>query len=100
MMYKLVLGEIVSTIQTTKGSNVETIKAIQNVAFTIWDIGDGSYMRELWVHWMQNSGGACLPVQPDQHTDGVSSPATRNVHDLRLGMVDNPVHRAPVDNIE
>ena len=37
ILYKLKLGEIVTTIPTI-GFNVETIQ-MQNIAFTVWDLG-------------------------------------------------------------
>lgn len=52
-MYKLKLGEIVTTIPTI-GFNVETV-AYKNIQFTIWDVGAQHHIRQLWKHYFQNT---------------------------------------------
>jgi ADP-ribosylation factor protein 1 len=53
LLYKLKLGEIVTTIPTI-GFNVESIE-YKNYKFTLWDIGGGDKMRMLWRHYYQNT---------------------------------------------
>ncbi|CCA74913.1 probable ADP-ribosylation factor [Serendipita indica DSM 11827] len=48
ILYKLKLGEIVTTIPTI-GFNVETV-AYKNIQFTIWDVGAQHHIRQLWKH--------------------------------------------------
>ena len=49
ILYKLKLGEVVTTIPTI-GFNVETIEH-KNVAFTAWDVGGRCKMRPLYRHY-------------------------------------------------
>ena len=49
-LYKLKLGELVSTIPTI-GFNVETVPYYFN--FTIWDVGGNMY--KLWKHYFLNT---------------------------------------------
>eukprot|EP00929_Paragymnodinium_shiwhaense_P083514 TRINITY_DN44554_c0_g1_i5.p1 TRINITY_DN44554_c0_g1~~TRINITY_DN44554_c0_g1_i5.p1 ORF type:complete len:403 (+),score=56.67 TRINITY_DN44554_c0_g1_i5:77-1285(+) len=53
LLYKLKLGEIVTTIPTI-GFNVETVE-YKDVAFTIWDVGGGDKIRPLWRHYFQKT---------------------------------------------
>lgn len=53
ILYKLKLGEIVTTIPTI-GFNVETV-SYKNVNFTIWDVGGCDKIRPLWKHYYQNT---------------------------------------------
>lgn len=53
MLYKLKLGEIVTTIPTI-GFNVETVD-IASVQLTIWDVGGCDKIRPLWRHYYQNT---------------------------------------------
>jgi len=50
-LYKLKLGEIVTTIPTI-GFNVETV-AYKNVSLTVWDVGGRDKIRPLWRHYYQ-----------------------------------------------
>ena len=70
ILYKLKLGEIVTTIptigksqliinQTIKinnlsclGFNVETVE-YKNISFTVWDVGGQDKIRPLWRHYFQ-----------------------------------------------
>lgn len=75
ILYKLKLGEIVTTIPTigkwkliaslskgfiTKylfnliGFNVETVE-YKNISFTVWDVGGQDKIRPLWRHYFQNT---------------------------------------------
>ncbi|XP_057595454.1 ADP-ribosylation factor 1-like isoform X1 [Hippopotamus amphibius kiboko] len=52
ILYKLKLGEIVTTIPTL-GFNVEH----KNNSFTVWDVGGQDKIRPLWCHYFQNTQG-------------------------------------------
>ena len=67
ILYKLKLGEIVTTIPTigkltnsflrwsnAKGFNVETVE-YKNISFTVWDVGGQDKIRPLWRHYYQNT---------------------------------------------
>uniref|UniRef100_A0A8C5NXH0 ADP-ribosylation factor n=1 Tax=Jaculus jaculus TaxID=51337 RepID=A0A8C5NXH0_JACJA len=47
ILYKLKLGEIVTTIPTI-GFNVETVE-YKNISFTVWDVGGQDKIRPLWA---------------------------------------------------
>uniref|UniRef100_A0A8C9RGJ5 ARF GTPase 5 n=1 Tax=Scleropages formosus TaxID=113540 RepID=A0A8C9RGJ5_SCLFO len=53
ILYKLKLGEIVTTIPTI-GFNVETVE-YKNICFTVWDVGGQDRIRVLWRHYFQNT---------------------------------------------
>ncbi|XP_030115427.3 ADP-ribosylation factor 3 isoform X1 [Taeniopygia guttata] len=61
ILYKLKLGEIVTTIPTI-GFNVETVE-YKNISFTVWDVGGQDKIRPLWRHYFQNTQGRCLRGQ-------------------------------------
>lgn len=63
ILYKLKIGEIVTTIPTI-GFNVETIK-YKNINFTCWDVGGGYKLRELWRQQRQGMDGVIFVV--DSH---------------------------------
>ena len=68
ILYKLKLGEIVTTIPTIgkynasdilyllvmfySGFNVETVE-YKNICFTVWDVGGQDKIRPLWRHYFQ-----------------------------------------------
>ena len=83
ILYKLKLGEIVTTIPTIGkplclkcprfvsiddpsfiwffffvflGFNVETVE-YKNISFTVWDVGGQDKIRPLWRHYFQNTQG-------------------------------------------
>lgn len=60
ILYKLKLGEIVTTIPTI-GFNVETVE-YKNICFTVWDVGGQSKIRPLWRHYFQNTQGLIFVV--------------------------------------
>ncbi len=60
ILYKLKLGEVVSTIPTI-GFNVENV-SYKNVNFTVWDIGGQDKIRSLWFHYFQGSQGLIYVV--------------------------------------
>ena len=53
ILYKIVLGEVVTTIPTI-GFNVETID-YRGKNFTVWDVGGCDKIRPLWRHYFQNT---------------------------------------------
>ncbi|KAJ4892509.1 ADP-ribosylation factor 1 [Raphanus sativus] len=58
ILYKLKLGEIVTTIPTI-GFNVETVE-YKNISFTVWDVG-GQDKVQCW-HYFQNTQGLIFVV--------------------------------------
>jgi len=60
ILYKLKLGEIVTTIPTI-GFNVETVE-YKNISFTVWDVGGQDKIRPLWRHYYQNTQGVIFVV--------------------------------------
>lgn len=60
ILYKLKLGEIVTTIPTI-GFNVETVE-YKNICFTVWDVGGQYKIRPLWRHYFQNTQGLIFVV--------------------------------------
>src|SRR3982751_4444907 len=76
VLYKLKLGEIVTTIQTicifffffikqiylmNLGFNVETVQ-YKNINCTVWDVGGQDKIRPLWRHYFQNTQGLIFVV--------------------------------------
>ncbi|MBN3274667.1 ARF1 factor, partial [Polyodon spathula] len=76
ILYKLKLGEIVTTIPTIaftfsetffffftsfEGFNVETVE-YKNISFTVWDVGGQDKIRPLWRHYFQNTQGLIFVV--------------------------------------
>eukprot|EP01090_Pellita_catalonica_P020639 TRINITY_DN7472_c0_g1_i2.p1 TRINITY_DN7472_c0_g1~~TRINITY_DN7472_c0_g1_i2.p1 ORF type:complete len:397 (-),score=89.48 TRINITY_DN7472_c0_g1_i2:28-1218(-) len=53
ILYKLKLGEVVTTIPTI-GFNCESVE-YKGVDFTFWDIGGQEKIRPLWRHYLQNT---------------------------------------------
>lgn len=60
ILYKLKLGEIVTTIPTI-GFNVETVE-YKNISFTVWDVGGQDKIRPLWRYYFQNTQGIIFVV--------------------------------------
>jgi len=60
ILYKLKLGEVVTTIPTI-GFNVETVE-YKNISFTVWDVGGQDKIRPLWRHYFQNTQGIIFVV--------------------------------------
>ncbi|CAG5126410.1 unnamed protein product [Candidula unifasciata] len=60
ILYKLKLGEIVTTIPTI-GFNVESVE-YKNINFTVWDVGGQDKIRPLWRHYFQNTQGLIFVV--------------------------------------
>merc|ERR1712021_269155 len=60
ILYKLKLGEVVTTIPTI-GFNVETVE-YKNINFTVWDVGGQDKIRKLWRYYYQNTQGLIFVV--------------------------------------
>merc|ERR1719169_175712 len=60
VLYKLKLGEVVTTIPTI-GFNVEEVE-YKNISFTVWDIGGQDKIRKLWRYYYQGTNGAIFVV--------------------------------------
>lgn len=60
ILYKLKLGEVVTTIPTI-GFNVETVE-YKNISFTVWDVGGQDKIRTLWRHYYQNTQGLIFVI--------------------------------------
>ena len=85
ILYKLKLGEIVTTIPTigrkpwfenmiikfkfNSGFNVETVE-YKNISFTVWDVGGQDKIRPLWRHYYQNT--QVRPFVDDLYTFEIS----------------------------
>ena len=60
ILYKLKLGEVVTTIPTI-GFNVETIE-YKNISFASWDIGGEDKIRLFWKPYYQNTQGIIFVI--------------------------------------
>ncbi|OQV21889.1 ADP-ribosylation factor 1 [Hypsibius exemplaris] len=60
ILYKLKLGEIVTTIPTI-GFNVETVQ-YKNLTFTVWDVGGQGVLRKLWQHYYASAKAVIFVV--------------------------------------
>uniref|UniRef100_A0A7S4P6Z4 ADP-ribosylation factor n=1 Tax=Paramoeba aestuarina TaxID=180227 RepID=A0A7S4P6Z4_9EUKA len=60
ILYKLKLGEIVTTVPTI-GMNVETVE-YKNINFTVWDVGGRCNLRALWRHYYQDTRAVIFVV--------------------------------------
>ena len=60
ILYKLKLGEVVTTIPTI-GFNVEQVD-YKNISFTVWDVGGQDKIRPLWRHYYQTTEGLIFVV--------------------------------------
>lgn len=81
ILYKLKLGEIVTTIPTI-GFNVETVE-YKNISFTVWDVGGQDKIRPLWRHYFQNTQGepeiANAAILPSHLLQALSSWSTATI---------------------
>eukprot|EP01012_Entosiphon_sulcatum_P062043 TRINITY_DN8814_c0_g1_i2.p1 TRINITY_DN8814_c0_g1~~TRINITY_DN8814_c0_g1_i2.p1 ORF type:complete len:350 (+),score=48.71 TRINITY_DN8814_c0_g1_i2:162-1211(+) len=60
MMYKLKLGDVITTIPTI-GFNIESVQ-YKNVHFTVWDVGGRDRIRALWRHYYVGISGIIFVV--------------------------------------
>merc|ERR1711966_519210 len=59
-LYKLKLGEVVTSIPTV-GFNVETVE-YKNINFTVWDVGGQDKIRKLWRYNFEGTQGLVFVV--------------------------------------
>lgn len=78
ILYKLKLGEIVTTIPTI-GFNVETVE-YKNISFTVWDVGGQDKIRTLWRHYYQNTEGLIFVI--DSNDSGRFEDARQELHKM------------------
>ncbi|XKL65795.1 hypothetical protein PGB90_009215 [Kerria lacca] len=78
ILYKLKLGEIVTTIPTI-GFNVESVE-YKNICFTVWDVGGQDKIRPLWRHYFQNTQGLIFVVDSNDR-DRISE-AEKELHNM------------------
>merc|ERR1712137_105166 len=73
ILYKLKLGEIVTTIPTI-GFNVENVE-YKNINFTVWDVGGQDKIRPLWRHYYQNTQAIIFVVDSSdkERIDGINN---------------------------
>lgn len=76
ILYKLKLGEIVTTIPTI-GFNVETV-TYKNILFTIWDVGGQDKIRPLWKHYYAGTN-ALIYVLDSADSERIGE-ATQELH--------------------
>ena len=60
ILYKLKLGEVVTTIPTI-GFNVETVEH-NNINFTVWDVGYRDKVKPLWRHYYESTDAVIFVV--------------------------------------
>uniref|UniRef100_A0A8C2DE19 Uncharacterized protein n=1 Tax=Cyprinus carpio TaxID=7962 RepID=A0A8C2DE19_CYPCA len=65
VLYKLKLGEVVTTIPTI-GFNVEKVD-YKNISFAVWDAGGQTKIRDLWKHYYQDTEGLIFVVDSSDH---------------------------------
>merc|ERR1712050_528705 len=65
ILYKLKLGEVVTTIPTI-GFNVKSVE-YKNINFTVWDIGGQDKIRPLWRHYYTGTNGLIYVVDSNDH---------------------------------
>ncbi|KAK2106528.1 Arf GTPase arf1 [Saguinus oedipus] len=68
ILYKLKLGEIVTTIPTI-GFNVESVE-YKNISFTVWDVGGQDKIQPLRHHYFQNTQGLIFVVDSNDREQG------------------------------
>ncbi|XP_056404797.1 uncharacterized protein LOC130296823 [Hyla sarda] len=66
ILYKLTMHETVTTIPTI-GFNVETVEPVGNVIFTLYDLGGGDKIKDLWhVYCNNNTDGVIFVVDSSE----------------------------------
>ena len=61
ILYRLKMGQGVTTTTPTVGFNVESVE-YKNISFTVWDVGGQDKIRPLWRHYYQNTQGVIFVV--------------------------------------
>lgn len=88
ILYKLKLGEIVTTIPTI-GFNVETVE-YKNISFTVWDVGGQNKIRRLWSYYFQNTQGLIYVVDSnDRDRLGEAAEELKNMASFFLSILHN-----------
>jgi len=84
ILYKLKLGEVVTTIPTI-GFNVETVE-YKNINFTVWDVGGQDKIRPLWRHYFTNTQGLIFVVDSNdkERIEEAASELTKMVNEDEL----------------
>eukprot|EP01084_Bolivina_argentea_P041962 77464_1 len=88
ILYKLKLGEIVSTIPTI-GFNVETLE-YKNLKFTVFDVGGQDKIRALWKHYYDQANAIIFVVDSadvnriDQNADSAKAELNRVISERQL----------------
>merc|ERR1712083_196989 len=83
ILYKLKLGEVVTTIPTI-GFNVETVE-YKNINFTVWEVGGQEKLRPLWRYYYQNVDGIIFVVDSNDrermdNSNGYDDNAKEELH--------------------
>merc|ERR1711978_31595 len=96
ILYKLKLGEIVTTIPTI-GFNVETVE-YKNISFTVWDVGGQDKIRPLWRHYYQNTQGIIFVVDSNdrERTDDSSGSDNSAKEELHRMLAEDELRDAVV----
>merc|ERR1711934_591956 len=81
ILYKLKLGEVVTTIPTV-GFNVEQVE-YKNINFTAWDVGGQDKIRKLWRYYYQNTQGLIFVVDSSDRDriEDVREELTKMLHE-------------------
>lgn len=80
ILYKLMLGEVVTTVPTI-GFNVETVE-YKNINFTVWDVGGQDSIRPLWRHYYQNTDAIIFVIDSaDRDVERIEN-AREELHNL------------------
>eukprot|EP00339_Tiarina_fusa_P018758 CAMPEP_0117054346 /NCGR_PEP_ID=MMETSP0472-20121206/37668_1 /TAXON_ID=693140 ORGANISM="Tiarina fusus, Strain LIS" /NCGR_SAMPLE_ID=MMETSP0472 /ASSEMBLY_ACC=CAM_ASM_000603 /LENGTH=188 /DNA_ID=CAMNT_0004769907 /DNA_START=46 /DNA_END=609 /DNA_ORIENTATION=- len=89
ILYKLKLGEIVTTIPTI-GFNVENVR-YKNFGMTAWDVGGEDKIRPLWRHYYQNTTHLIFVI--DSNDRGRIRDAK---HELHLTLEEEQLEKIPL----
>ncbi|GKT23306.1 ADP-ribosylation factor 2 [Aduncisulcus paluster] len=78
ILYKLKLGDIVTTIPTI-GFNVETVE-YRKINFTVWDVGGQHKIRPLWRHYYQGANAIIYVVDSNDRDPERLEEAREELH--------------------
>ncbi|KAI9229726.1 MAG: ADP ribosylation factor [Piptocephalis tieghemiana] len=79
LLYRLLLGQNVSTTTPTIGSNVEEI-TYKNLTFTMWDLGGQDSIRSSWSAYYQDA--SCIILVVDSSDKARLSLAKDELHKM------------------
>jgi ADP-ribosylation factor protein 1 len=96
ILYKLKLGEIVTTIPTI-GFNVETVE-YKSISLTVWDVGGRGGIRPLWRHYYQNTNALIFVIDSNDRdrlddTNGYTNSAK---YELERFLSESELQNAPI----